>query len=110
MRQLLLLLAILCFGTAVGEPPTEIPPAFQAAFTHQGTIPVSYWYFDDSQDGPKTVSYEILSLFCQKARAREWSYNGELDHFIFQALDSLSSELDGKEVCLMGSFLSWYEG
>lgn len=91
-------------------PSADIPQEFWNAFTFDGTIPVSYWYFDDSVVEPKTVSQSSLDFFCQKAKTREWSYNGELDSFIFQALDDLEEELKDKQVCLMGSFLSWYEG
>ncbi len=111
------IMLLLLFFTALftpffvkSEPPADIPQELRDAFTSAGKIPLTYWYQDDSYADPKTIYPEILNLFIQKAKTRAWSYNGELDIFIFQALDELAAEIKGKEVCLMGSFLSWYEG
>lgn len=105
-----LLFALMLPLFSLAAPPSDIPPELWNAFTFNGEIPVSYWYFDDSQEEPKTVSSEILDIFTQKAKTREWNYCGEVDSFVFQALDSMAGEIRGKEVCLMGSFMSWYEG
>jgi hypothetical protein len=101
---------LFCPLMGMAAAPAEIPPDLWNAFTSNGQIPVTYWYFDDSTNEEKTISKELLDLFAQKAKHREWSYNGELDTFVFAALDRLAGELNGKEVCVMGSFLAWYEG
>lgn len=92
-----------------GEPPSQIPEDMRSAFTCGGTIPVSYWYLNNASQVPRKVLPEILEIFSKKAKSREWSYHGELDGYVFQALDSLK-DLKGKQVCLMGAQIAWYEG
>jgi SAM-dependent methyltransferase len=109
MLHFLIFFLVLLGKPLLAAPPTDIPDELWGAFTQQGQIPVAYWYFNDSSSEPKTVSSDILDLFIQTIRGREWNYFGEVDTFVYQALDDLQAEIRGKEVCLMGSMISWYE-
>lgn len=94
---------------AADAPPSTIPQDLWKAYTDNGTIPVTYWYHDDSQPDMKIVSRDLLEYFIHRSANRLWHYNGEIDNFIFHALDHNKSSLQGKEVLVMGSEIPWYE-
>ncbi|MCE5315883.1 MAG: DUF268 domain-containing protein [Parachlamydia sp.] len=89
----------------LAAPPSEIPQELWKAFTLNNQIPVTYWFADDSL---QTAQSEKLEFFISKAKNREWCYNGEVDGFIFQALDDIAQEIKGKEIALTGSLVNWY--
>lgn len=100
-RFLFSLLALMPFATSA-SPPGEIPQELRKAFTLNDEIPVSYWHI-----GAPIHHTAKLDFFIPKAKNRQWCYNGEVDGFIFQALDDLAREIKGKEICLIGS-CNWY--
>lgn len=108
--MIFILICLLAPLAALASPPREIPQELRNAFTLNGEIPVSHWYFDDSLRTEKNNPVDTLDFFISKAKNREWSYNGEVDAFILQALDDIAPEIKGKEVCLTGSCLNWYAG
>lgn len=106
IQLLICFLALASFGIGA-PPPSEIPEEFWKDFTLNGEIPITYWYFDDTQKVAQNPS-EKLDFFIQKAKSRQWCFNGEVDGFIFQALDDIAREIKGKEVCLLADRTNWY--
>jgi len=92
------------------SPPREIPRELWNAFTLDNSISVEYMYRDEAQTTPTVFTPEMFDRYIEKAKKRETNYYGETDLFVYQALDEMADHIRGKEVCLIGSSLPWYEG
>lgn len=99
----------LIIQSAITAPPKAIPPQYWNAFTLNGKIPVHSLYFDDSYNQPKVYHTSTINQYIQKANRREMYYYGYTDLYLYQALDELAKDIKGKEICVIGSALPWYE-
>jgi len=106
-RYAILFLFLVTFSSFV--PPAQIPPHLKSKFTVNGSIPVSYAYFDNTYSKPQVHTSEIFDAYIQKALRREWGYYGETDEYLYQALDELKDQIQGKEIAIIGSAVPWYE-
>lgn len=97
-------------------PPKHIPLGLFNGFTLQSTIPVSYWYRDDSYNPDKPILFtpQEVNANLAKIAKKEQSYSGSPDGNLYAALDKYKSALRddllrGKKVAIIGSRTPWYE-
>jgi len=87
---------------------TMIPDHLRDAYTMGGRVPVTHWWFDDSQATPSPdYTPERFAAFRAAARRRATGYYGAKDAWLYQALDGFP--LRGQDVLVFGSTLPWYE-
>ncbi|MBI3508060.1 MAG: DUF268 domain-containing protein [Chlamydiia bacterium] len=96
-------------ATLLTLPPRHIPPEQIQAFTLEGQIPVSYWYFNNTYSAvqPLVYTYEAIETMKSRVLAREVNHYGSTDPFLYAALDQFP--IRGKKVAIMGSIIPWYE-
>lgn len=102
--------------TAQTPPPKHIPLGLFNAFTLQSTIPISYWYRDDSYNPEKPILFtsQEVNANLAKIAKKEQSYPGSPDGNLYAALDKYKSSLRdelfrGKNIAIIGSKTPWYE-
>ena len=109
-KQIICSMIFQCINSMLAAiPPQNIPDGLLTAFTMNGQMMVSYYYFDNSypSDTPLTYSYQQIEDLKKKALNREENYYGATDSYLFAALDKYS--VAGKKVAIIGSVVSWYE-
>lgn len=102
------------FGFLVSQelPPRLIPSHLYNEYTLNGTIPVMHWYKNDSysSDKPRVYTMEQIQKYINQAKRRVLGYYGNMDSFLYAALDAYAACIKDKEVAILGSVNPWYEG
>ena len=94
-------------------PPREIPEPMRAAFTFDGKIKVSSFYFDqrylDSTAMEPVWSYDHVENLADKSRRRELegNYGRDETNWIIEGLARMA--LEGSDVLVIGSESPWVE-
>lgn len=99
------------FSTAFCQPPRTIPHELFNAFTMDGKIPVIYQYRNDSYSSDTPIIYTTREInhYLSKANAKQTHYYGVTDTYLYQALDRYKSQIENKDVAIIGSVIPWYE-
>lgn len=97
------------FNRGEAEPPVVIPDELYGDFTFNATIPVVYWYADESVSEPRLYTPELVQTYIQAAHARASLYYGQTDLDLYAALDTYRQAIGGKKVGVIGSVTPWYE-
>jgi Caenorhabditis protein of unknown function, DUF268 len=105
------LLSLGSLATLQAAPPRTIPEELYDAFTLNGQVPVSEYYFDDtySSDEPRVYTIEQINQLLQKISRREIFYYYDTDTWLYAAFDKYADSIEGKQVAVMGSALPTYE-
>lgn len=100
-------------------PPKDIPLKFLKDFTLNYKIPVTYWYFDDTDlysktriqlpDGSLAAAFlkETINANIEKIHNKRPFYYGQTDLWLYQALEKYP--IQGKDVAIIGSATPVYE-
>ncbi len=102
----------LWFSLLLGAAPREIPEELLEAFTLNGQIGVTSYYFDASYplEHPLVYDGETVEKFKLAAQMRQISYYGPTDQFLYEAFDRFRIAVSrGKTVGVIGSTIPWYE-
>ncbi|MBS0620551.1 MAG: DUF268 domain-containing protein [Verrucomicrobia bacterium] len=105
-------LTILTLCTSVyATPPALIPLDLYEQYTLNDSIPVEYWYKDEScsPDQPTIYTSDQIDTFIPMAKAKQTQYYGSTDTWLYAALEKHLDKVQGKDVAVMGSIIPWYE-
>src|SRR3990167_1813170 len=91
------------------EPPREIPAGLVDRYTMNRTIPILYYYLDNSYPPtqPLVYSKRAIDAYIEKAQRKEENYYGSTDAWLYQALEKYP--IQDKDVVIIGSSTPWYE-
>ena len=107
----IILLFISFFSILCAKPPKEIPSELLDAYTLQGQIPVSYWYWNNTYSSKNPIIFEkkVINNLIKDAKNKKKRYYGKLDLFLFEAIETHVGNFKGKNVGILGSVTPWYE-
>lgn len=88
--------------------PAATPPAeLMDRYTLGGTIPITYFYLDNTKFAAKLYKRKEIDQMVADARERKTSYYGATDAWLYYALDKYP--ITNKLVGVFGSLVPWYE-
>ena len=86
----------------------EIPHELRDKFSMNGKVPITEWYFNEENI---TLDHLYRSNNIDSLRAKasrfETNYYGDTDKLLYHSL--IDFPIHGKDVCIIGSVMPWYE-
>lgn len=103
---------LIYFSTILAVPPPQaIPTDLQKAYTINGKIPVTYWYFDSTyaSSNPIVFTKKHVEALMIDAKNKQSKYYGKTDEYLYEAIETYIGNFNGKTVGVLGSNTPWYE-
>ena len=89
----------------------HIPHNLEKEYTMDHSIPVSYWYKDDSYSDNNPIVYttEQINALINEAKQKKTRHYKKTDLYLYKGIEQYLSFIKNKEVAILGSVSPWYE-